>query len=346
MKAKVIVAPLNWGLGHATRSIPIIRSFLEKDWEVIIASDGEALKLLCEEFPGVKNYALPGYDIRYPYRWVVGNMFHNLRSFSKGAYREFNAIQEIVEKEKPDLILSDNRYGVRSSEVKSIFLGHQIRLKAGNPFLSFLGTRINQQLIRKFDELWIPDHEQNQSLAGDLSKPIRRMPVQYVGPLSRFEKSDCPIEYDICAIVSGPEPQRSRFQQILIEQLSMLDENTVIVLGDVSNSRDEMINDNTRVIGYLTSHDLNKLVNRSKIIIARSGYSTIMDLYTMNKQAILIPTPGQTEQVYLAQRLAGKSQFVCQSQKKINIPVAHEELLKKRKAFKRIGQFDVEDFLV
>jgi uncharacterized protein (TIGR00661 family) len=346
VKPKVIVAPLNWGLGHATRCIPIVRSFLKSDWDVVIASDGEALTLLQEEFPEGVSYELPGYAIRYPYRWVVANMLTNLRSFYRGASREFGVTRDIVEKEKPDLILSDNRYGVRNPDVKSIFLGHQIRLKAGDPVLSFLGTRINQQLIRRFDELWIPDHEKDQSLAGYLSRPVNGMPVQYIGPLSRFERVQEDVEYDLCAIISGPEPQRSRFQQILIEQLSALDENTVIVLGDVTDKTDERLNDSTRVIGYLTSRALNDLVNRSKIIIARSGYSTIMDLYTMKKQAILVPTPGQTEQIYLANRMATRSQFVIQSQKQINIPLALEKLIKKRKAFKRVGDFNVEDFLV
>jgi uncharacterized protein (TIGR00661 family) len=346
LKAKVIIAPLNWGLGHATRSIPLIRSFIEKDWEVVLASDGDALTLLQAEFPSLRSHELPGYDITYPYRNIVGNLFRNLRSFSNGAYKEFQVIQEIVKEEKPDLILSDNRYGVRSSSCKSIFLGHQITLKAGNPLFSYFASRINQRLISQFDELWVPDYENGMALAGVLSKTKLAIPVQYIGPLSRFEKLDDAIEYDLCAIISGPEPQRSRFQKVLIEQLSVLDENTVIVLGDVHDHSDEMLNETTRVIGHLKSDALNKLVNRSKIIIARSGYSTIMDMDKLGKQAILVPTPGQTEQLYLAHHLANRPQFVMQSQKKINIPHALEKLLQKQKIIQRKSSFDIDDYLV
>jgi uncharacterized protein (TIGR00661 family) len=345
VKAKVIIAPLNWGLGHATRCVPVIRSFLSKGWEVVLASDGDARVLLKEEFPELKNYELPGYQIRYPYRWVVANMFNNLRNFTKGAYNEYAAIQTIVDTEQPDLIISDNRYGVRSKACKSIFISHQVHMKAGNFIFSYLGSRINRRLIRNFDELWIPDHENGQALAGALSRPLNGIPVQYIGPLSRFQKESTGIEYDLCAIISGPEPQRSIFQEILIEQLSRLHENTVIVLGQVGEKKDYMLNETTRVISYLTSDALNDLVNRSKVIIARSGYSTIMDLYTMNKQAILVPTPGQTEQIYLANHLSQNAQFCIQSQKKINIPVALEKLLKKSKAFKHKTAFDIDDYL-
>lgn len=319
---------------------------MQKDWEVVIASDGDALALLSEEFPQLKTYELPGYDIKYPYRYLLGNMFSNLRSFSKGAYREHQVMQEITDKEQPDLIFSDNRYGVRSSECKSIFMGHQLRLKAGNALFSYLGSRINQRLISQFDELWVPDYENGQALAGILSKAKMEIPVQYIGPLSRFENMDVAIEYDLCAIISGPEPQRTSLQEILIDQLSKLDEQTVIVLGKVGDPVDYMLNDTTRIIGYMTSEHLNELINRSKVIIARSGYSTIMDMEKLDKQAILIPTPGQTEQIYLANHLANRSKFICQSQKKINIPVALEKLLKKQKYFKRTGVFDIEDYLV
>jgi len=344
--SKVIIAPLNWGLGHATRCIPIIRSFIEKDWNVVLASDGDALQLLKEEFPDLPAYEIPGYNISYPYSWIIGNMLSNLRSFSKGTFNEHQEIQKIVEKEAPDLIISDNRYGVRSNSCKSIFVGHQIRLKAGNFLSSVIGSKINQNLISRFDELWIPDYENGQSLAGLLTKPLRSIPVQYLGPLSRFEKRKEAVKYDLCAIISGPQPQRSRFQNILIDQLSKLDENTVIVLGNLDEDKDYMLNETTRVISYLTSEKLNDLINKSKVIISRSGYSTIMDLDKLGKSAILVPTPGQSEQLYLAKHLSGKSRYVMQSQKKINIPLALEKLLKRRRAFKRAIEFDIEEYLV
>lgn len=346
MRSKVIIAPLNWGLGHATRCIPVINSFLSKNWDVVIATDGEALDLLQKEFPALASYELPGYQIRYPYKLVFANMMHNLRVFSNGIRNEKRALESIIEKEKPDLLISDNRYGIFTDSCKSIFLGHQIRLKAGNPIFSYFGTKINRKLIRKFDELWIPDYENEYfSLAGSLSYEINGMPTQFIGPLSRFEKSNAEIKYELCAIISGPEPQRSIFQELLINQLSHLNEETVIVLGDLKENKEVMLNETTRVISHLTSRELNALVNSSDVIIARSGYSTIMDLKKIDKKAILIPTPGQTEQIYLAKHLSRQDGFVFQRQKKLDIPSALSELTKKNMDISEGRHFDVDDFL-
>lgn len=185
-------------------------------------------------------------------------------------------------------------------------------------------------MISRFDEIWIPDFEGESSLAGDLSRRLPFLECKYLGPLSRFKKERLDIEYDICAVISGPEPQREKIAKLIIDQLNKLEENSVIVLGDLQDDRDEMLFPNSRAIGHLKAKELNDLINQSKIVIARSGYSTIMDLYALQKPAILIPTPGQSEQMYLSKHLQHNKQFVFQSQQKLNIPLALEELARRK----------------
>ena len=345
MRSRVLIAPLNWGLGHASRSIPVIQSFLDKDWEVILASDGDSLTLLQKEFPALPFYTLPGYNIRYPYPNSLLNAGFNARNFLSAVRKENDATQAIVLKEKPDLILSDNRYGVRSESVKSIFIGHQVSLRMGNAVLNRIGTFVNQKFIRRFDELWIPDLDGKFRLAGELSKMMSGVVCKYIGPLSRFEKDEQEITYDICAVLSGPEPQRSLLQDKLIRQLSRLDEQSVVILGKFNESKDYQLNESVRVISHATSEKLNELMNQSKCIVARAGYSTIMDLFTLGKKAILIPTPGQTEQWYLAKHLHFHPDFIFQRQQRLNIPKALD-LMDKMDSSSRIGvKFDIDNYL-
>lgn len=345
LQSKVLISPLNWGLGHATRCIPLIDSFIEKEWEVVLASDGEALELLKKEYPDLRFSEITSYKIKYPFSNAVINMIYNAWSFLKAINKENSEINHLLQNEKFDLLISDNRYGVRNRKIKSIFIGHQINLKTGSMILSKLASWVNKRMIRNFDELWIPDYKGSDSIAGDLSAPISKMRTKFIGPLSRFERKEIDPDIDICAVLSGPEPQRGRFEKQLIEQLSQLDESTVIISGRVDDSTDKMLNESTRLIGHLTSEALNDYINRSRIVIARSGYSTIMDLLKLDKMAILIPTPGQSEQVYLAKKLENHPLFITQRQKKINVPIALEELTRREQRAHLQGNFDVEYYL-
>jgi len=325
--------------------VPVIRSFLDREWEVVIASDGDARLLLQKEFPSLVSYELPAYGISYPTASAVLNMIYNAGSFYRGVKKEHREAERIIDLEKPDLIISDNRYGFFHKNHRSIFLGHQISLHASNAVLSGMASFLNRLMIRRFDEVWVPDFEGSRSLTGKLSHGIKGIPVRFIGPLSRFEKKNLPHDYEICAVISGPEPQRSFFETQLTEQLSQLNEQVVIVQGRLNEERDIMLNETTRIISHLTSQELNDLVNKSRVIIARAGYSTIMDLVKLNKRAILVPTPGQTEQIYLSRHLSHKHPFIFQKQKKLNVPAALEELFKLDRRSVIPGEFDVDQFL-
>jgi len=323
---KIIVAPLNWGLGHASRCIPIIDHFLSEGNEVILASDGAAGKLLQAEYPMLSYYELPGYNIMYQRKgslaWAIAKQLPAMLSAIK---REKKALDELVEKINPTLLISDNRYGCWSKNVYSVIITHQLMLKAPVRF-RIAEPIIHQQikkLIKKFDECWIPDLEDKMNnLSGDLSH-LYSIPshAKFIGPLSRFagKNFETHKKYKIAAIISGPEPQRSLFEELLMEQLVGYGEKAIIVGGRSDYKKAKPLSENVDYVSFLTADEVGKVISGSEIIISRSGYSSIMDYHYLGNKAILVPTPGQTEQEYLANYLKNKNLFYHASQKDLQL---------------------------
>lgn len=314
---RILVAPLNWGLGHATRCIPIINGLQQLGAKVFLASDSRSLALLKEEFSDLPAFELPGYNIVYKGSSMTWNIARQLPKISIAILAERKRIKQLVEQEKIDVIISDNRYGCRNKDCKNIFITHQINIAIPNPRLEILTNEINQQFINRFDECWIPDFSGKRSLAGKLSDG--RDHDRYIGPLSRFKEMSIAKEYDIIAVLSGPEPQRSKLENKLIQQLSVLDKKSLIVQGKTEAYEEQQVSKSLNIISFLPAKTLNEKMLASDIIIARSGYSTIMDLVALGKKALLIPTPGQTEQEYLAAQLLKKGLFYFQQQEELNI---------------------------
>jgi uncharacterized protein (TIGR00661 family) len=322
-KLRILITPLNWGLGHATRCIPIIDKLIELGAEVLLASDGRALSLLEKEYPDLETFKLPGYEVRYEGAGMIWNIAKQLPKISRAILAERKVIKEIVKEENIDIIISDNRYGCRNKLTKNIFITHQINIAIPNRRLEIITNKINYHLINLFDKCWIPDFEGNQSIAGNLSKS--EADHLYIGPLSRFVFKTSIKEYDLIAVLSGPEPQRSILEEKIIAQLKLLNIKTLIVQGKTEKSKQVDITKNIRIVSFLTSRDLNAAILKSDIVLARSGYSTIMDLAALRKKAILIPTPGQTEQEYLAKRLSEQHIFFSQKQEDFDLKLALKE---------------------
>ncbi len=321
---RILVAPLNWGLGHATRCIPLINRLLSMGMEVLLASDGRSLALLREEYPDLPIFELPGYNVKYKGSSMTWNIARQLPKISAAIFAERKKVKQLVANYGIDIIISDNRYGCRNKICKNIFITHQVNLAIPNPGLEILTNEINQQFINRFDECWIPDFEGAKSLAGKLSdgRPADR----YIGPLSRFKKSETNKLYDIIVVLSGPEPQRTILEEKLIRQLSKIDQKTLIVQGKTEDYKETSLTENIKTISFLPAKSLNDAILASDLIIARSGYSTVMDLVALGKKALLIPTPGQTEQEYLADRLMSQQFFYCQKQDELNIREALEKI--------------------
>jgi uncharacterized protein (TIGR00661 family) len=303
----ILVAPLHWGLGHATRCIPIIRALIGSGYDVIIGSDGAALSLLQTEFPDLESLELPSYDIQYSTKGSMFKLklFMNLPHISKTISLEKKLVKRLVGSGRIDGIISDNRLGVHSIEVPTVFITHQLNVLSGNT--SWISSKAHQKVIRKFNECWVPDIEGPGNLSGrlgHLNKP--RLQVKYIGPLSRMTPRELPKKYDIMCLLSGPEPQRSLLEEKLTRLLNTSEKKVLLVRGVVNSKPTKMSHANITTVDYLTSEALEKAINESEVIVSRSGYTTIMDLAAMGKKAFFIPTPGQYEQEYLAGRLRKK----------------------------------------
>lgn len=324
---RILVAPLNWGLGHATRCIPIIQELLRYPVEVILASDGRALQLLKKEFPQLTCLELPAYQIHYRSTNMTWNIGQQMPKILRAIYQERQAIQRIIHDHHIDLIISDNRYGCYHSSVRTFFMTHQINLQIPFKPLEIITNWMNRLWLKKFDAVWIPDYNGNNSLAGTLSYHAGLKNITYIGALSRFIKKDIPLKYDVIIVLSGPEPQRSILEKKIIQQAQVLPFSFLLVQGKTEENKHFFIK-NIEVCSFLTAEDLNMAILASRIVVSRSGYSTLMDLVVLEKKAIFIPTPGQTEQEYVAIRCQKSfpDQFCYQSQKNLNLSLALEKL--------------------
>lgn len=347
--AKVLVAVLDWGLGHASRSSRIIRILKNQQHEVIIASSGPALQFLKSEFQGMKSYELPAYNIRYSsHRFLLVPSFLLLfpgivRLFQK----ENRILQEIISREQISLIISDNRYGCYSRKVHSVFLCHQLTIPLSGIFrpLRKLVSLLHAVLIKRFDSVWVPDFpELNFSGSMGICPGLK---PQYIGMLSRFSPCAPAAEkkFFITAIISGPDPQRTRLTENLEQILSSFDQPCLLLTGTPgAEGFRKQINQLT-ILNHAETQEMQKLICSSAYIIARSGYSSVMDYAVTASRVIFIPTPGQPEQEYIAQRMQRSETAVCLPEHKLT-KQAIENLLTDLKSYEKKYEVNfTENFL-
>lgn len=307
-KKSILIAPLNWGLGHASRSLVLIHHFIKEGKKVGIASDGLSLTWLQEELKeyNLDFFELPGYDVDYRSSSMNWNMIRQFPKIQRAIKLENRITSKIVELWSPDLILSDNRYGVHHPEVESIMLTHQLSMDyEGKLTATAFEMQINNW-TKDFDRFWIPDHE-DQRLTGSMTNNSSGKPIHFIGPLSRF--AEAPKDgKGILVILSGPEPQRTKLEENLCKQLEQHKEKITIVRGSDSTSL-PALHDNYKVIQLAGSEKLEALIHESRMVITRSGYSSLMDFDVLKKPVIMIPTPGQKEQEYLAELHKGNEQM-------------------------------------
>ncbi len=305
----ILVAPLNWGLGHAARCIPLIRKWEKEGHHLYLAANGEAYHLLHNEFPTLPFIELPEWNIRYSHaRSQVTAMLLQLPNLIYSIAREHHLLKQTVNEHAITVIVSDNRFGLWHRHIKSIYITHQLMIKAPKslrwtePLLRLL----HHWVISRFDECWIPDVAGKDNLSGDLSHkyPLPRH-AQYIGWLSRFPVNDThkpDKHYHTLCLLSGPEPHRTLLEKSLIERFRDKHEPTLIVRGKPSVKQERYSIGNVDMVSHLETHEMQAYILDTPSIICRSGYSSLMDLKTLNKKASeLIPTPGQPEQAYLAE---------------------------------------------
>lgn len=342
-KPRILVAPLDWGLGHATRCVPIIKELLICKCEVWIAVSGDQKALLQGEFPNLSYVELPGYQVRYDKNRAF-TMLRLVGSIPKILIRikkEHHWLREFRKRVELDGVISDNRYGLWGKGLFSVLVIHQLEIRTSlGRWMDGMVRQWHYGLMRRFSAIWVPDIPDEMGLAGSLSHPgkMPEVPVRYVGVLSRMEGEEklraasCElreeakgVSIDLLVLLSGPEPQRTMLEGQIWRELEAGD-----FLGRVVFVRGKPVSDgaplggltNVEVYDHLPAAGLNKMMLRSKLVVARAGYSTIMDLVRLKKRSILIPTPGQTEQEYLGQTLSERGVAVCVQQKGFSLATA------------------------
>jgi uncharacterized protein (TIGR00661 family) len=305
---KVLVCPLNWGLGHATRCVPIIRKLVAEGHEVVVVADGFPLAFLRQEFPTLRFIEFPSYEVYYAAgKSQVSAMIFNIPKIIKGIVKEHFWLHNLIQKEHFDQIISDNRFGMWNKRIYSVYITHQMMIKMPTnlKFLETLVHCIHKVFINCYDECWIPDYNENFGLSGDLvhKYPLTRN-AKFIGTLSRFqgmENTHPVMDYDVVAVISGVEPQRTIFEEGLLQQFRNRPEKMLIVRGQPQVEKVQSHTGNVTLISHLPDIELAAVLLGAKKIICRSGYSSIMDLHTLKcmDKAELVPTPGQTEQEYL-----------------------------------------------
>lgn len=300
--------------------MPLIRRLEQLGVPLLLASDGDALRLLRAEFPGMPTVELPAYGVRYPTGNMTLNLLWQLPGILRAIRREYMQVQDLVQKYAIRGIISDNRYGCFSEKIPSVLLTHQLQVQTPQPWLSGPAHWANCRALRPFDALWIPDSAGAANLSGRLSHGISAHPHTYfIGPLSRMRCYDQPHLYDVAVALSGPEPQRTYLERHLLAQAMAIPKRFLFVRGRTDLEQDEYPAGHIRVVSYLTARALNDALLASGLIVCRSGYSSLMDLAVLGKKALLIPTPGQTEQQYLAERMARAGIFAQQTQRTLDL---------------------------
>ena len=331
-KPRILLAPLDWGLGHATRCIPLIKALQNQNFEVFVGASGKITALLQLEFPELTFIPLKGYGINYAKKRsnFMFSIFAQLPKICKAIQYENKRIKQIVAEYQIDIIISDNRLGCYHKKIPSIFVTHQLNILTGFQLFDRWALKTNYYFINKYSECWVPDCEGEHNIAGVLSHPLRqpKTSLRYLGLLSRFECRDEVRKIPLTILISGPEPQRSIFEKLLIEQAESYKIEALVIRG-LPDDQQLMYSSNEKLQfrNHVPAQELELILQQSELIIARSGYSTIMDLIALQKKAILIPTPGQTEQEYLAKRMLENQLFFTVSQADFNMKKNIEDVV-------------------
>jgi predicted glycosyltransferase len=321
---RILVAPLDWGLGHATRCVPVIRSLQEQGAVPILGADKGPLALLRAEFPDLEYVRIPGIHIRYgsgtSQLWSMARQFP---SMLRGIRAERAVLSRLQRDLRLDAVISDQRFGLRSADLPSVLITHQVF--PFTPLAQGALRKVNAWHMDHFDRCWVMDEAEAPGLAGELSHAAR-MPsnTRFIGAQSRF--ANTPVErqarpFRIVAVISGPEPQRTLLERLLLDHLQRLEGEHLLIQG-LPATPGEQNRGRVRVVSHLHGAELATALSNAELIVSRSGYTTLMDLAVLGRSALIIPTPGQPEQEYLGALHARSGRFLVQPQHAIDLEAA------------------------
>lgn len=343
---KILIAPLDWGLGHTSRCIEIIHALQEYPNIVIyLAASGNSALLFKKNFPNLTILHLKGYNIQYAqqpslFALKIAIQIPKILSAIK---QEKAWLAEQHKNHQFDIVISDNRYGLVHPNIKSIFITHQIQVLSNiNAFVDKILLKLHRKYIDRFDTCWIvdapePDHNLSGKLAHPATLPKHATYIGLLSQFSRLKKSSFikPTPNKILLLLSGPEPARTRLQNLLIKQANLIiDYEFILVAGNAHIQRPSDLGNHIQFHAYLSAKELYPIISEATAVICRSGYSTLMDLIVLNKNACLIPTAGQTEQEYLGAHLKAQKIFDCYPEKEFSL----------QKYLSSKNQFDIQYF--
>ncbi len=355
---RVLVCPLDWGLGHAARCVPLIRALLANGHRVRIGAAGGGLRLLRQEFPDLEAFVFPGHAVRYSRSpaFFLPVLLWQLPRLLAGMLAESRRVGEILREHPYDLIISDGRYGVSSRTVPSIFITHQIFIRVpgrfpGIAWANRLVLAVNLRLLRRFSRVWVPDFPGADNLSGELSHQACRLEnLEFIYPLARFgaaatitkalseADSMAGKNVDVLAVISGPEPQRGLFEIALRRELRGLPGTRILVRGQPPDPHAPVKTAGAAEpaaiekgalteFAHLPGGDLARLFSASGLIVIRSGYTTLMELAGLGTgAAVLVPTPGQSEQEYLADHMERLGAGIRMDQEALDLGRARDRL--------------------
>jgi len=325
---RILVAPLNWGLGHATRCIPIIQLLQERGCDVVLASDGPALALLKDAFPDLPAFELPGIDIRYGERFFALRLAAQFPALFRAVRQERQAVARLVRREAIDGLISDNRFGSWGSGVPDVVLSHQWAVETGNALSRWVATRLHRRILKRYGRSWIPDNPGSDALAGRLSQAAD-VHATAIGPLSRFEAAEAApperAQKRILVICSGPEPLRTRFEEQVLAQAARLPYSFLIAQGRPGQVPTPSPAPNVECRAYMDAKEVSDALAACDVVVSRTGYTTLMDLAATGAKALLVPTPGQPEQEYLGRYCRGRGWWVIQDQAQLDLATGIKE---------------------
>ena len=303
---RILVAPLDWGLGHAARCIPVIKELIQQEAEVIVYGSPHVLNFLKKQFPNLEQIQSNEQEIHYAkYLPAWLKILLQTNKISKNIKLEYTNLQSLIKTQQIDGVISDNRYGLNSKLIPCVFITHQLNPRVPRAF-GFLRKLIQHKVTdwtSHFDEIWIPDLQGSHSLSQDLSFSESKNPLLiHIGILSRFASNQIvhnkPNGY--LAIISGPEPQRTLFFQELLRIRNSLSLGMTFIIDKIPEEVSSDLTRNMRILVQPNDHEFLQEISNAQQIVCRSGYSSLMDLIRLKRTALFIPTPGQTEQEYLA----------------------------------------------
>jgi UDP-N-acetylglucosamine transferase subunit ALG13 len=316
-------------LGHATRMVPLIM-YLQQQWfETVLAADGRPYDFFASRFPELKIYRCAGYTITYPESGnLLLHMMKNSVSYYKAVESEQRIATELADEIDADVVISDNRLNFRAKGRKNIYITHQLNIKAG--ILSAAATAMHRKYYNKFDEIWVPDNSGTSNISGVLGHDADcTVPLFYLGPQSRFTamSGDEILPHGKAVVLlSGPEPQRTLFENIVVAELIRTGINAIVLRGLPGNTEVTQPAPNIEMISHLNDEEMLRTVAGAEVVISRPGYSTLCDLAQMNKRLIVVPTPGQTEQEYLADKHFADNRLVKAEQSDFHLEYCLEKV--------------------